>query len=235
LRSKWYLRSTKRKKKRGDEVRGISYLKLWVWAVSIMLLMFPLYSAKAALVFDIGYKFNGDGTMYNPGPWMNITFVDVSPGVVDMTITNVGLAGGEKVKSVYLNLDPNLNPALLAFSDPTITGNVEVDSISKGIDSYQANGDGLYDILIEFNTDGPNKAFNGGEAVEYTISLSGLTASSFDFVSAEDGGVGQYKVATHINSPSDVDGTSVWATIPEPATIALLGLGAIALLRKHRT
>jgi hypothetical protein len=204
-----------------------------LWGTIILFLALPLCTAQAALNFDLGYKFNGDGTMYNPGPWMNITFVDVSPGVVDMTITNVGLAGGEKVAGVYLNLDPLLDPTLLSFSDPIITGNVEILSISKGTDLYKANGDGYYDILIEFDENGPSKNFGAGEAVEYTISLASLSASSFDFVSAQDGGEGQYYVATHFKSPSDITGTSVWAT-PEPATICLLGLGALSLLRKRK-
>jgi hypothetical protein len=217
-------------------MRRAHQLQFTCAAFVIMSLVFPLCSAQAALTFDMGFQFNGDGTMYGAGPWLNITLVDVSADTVDLTISAVGLMGSEKVAGVYLNLDPLLNPALLAFSAPTKTGNLEDPTISHAVaDSYKADGDGLYDILIEFNEDGPAKAFNGGDAVKYTISLTSLLASSFDFESADAPGMetGPFKVATHFKSPGDVSGTSVWAT-PEPATICLLGLGALSLLKKRK-
>jgi hypothetical protein len=171
----------------------------------------------------------------NPPPWLNATFDDGgSAGTVDLTITALGLTAGEKVAGVYFNLDPVLNPALLAFSAPTKTGTFENPTISKGLNGFKADGDGFYDILIAFNNDGATKAFNGGEAVKYTITLASLTANSFDFVSAPDGGEGEYKTAAHLQSLGTC-GNSAWVTTPEPATICLLGLGALSLLRRKRS
>jgi hypothetical protein len=199
-----------------------------------MLLMFPLYSAQAALVFNIGYKFNGDGTMYGPAPWLKVQFDDISVNTVQLTISAIGLLNGEKVDNLYLNLDPALNPTQLVFSNMVKTGTFEDPNISKGTNCYKADGDGYYDILIAFDQDGLTKAFNGGESVKYTITLASLTANSFDFVSAPGGGMGEYKIATHILAPGGVTSQSVWATIPEPATIALLGLGILTLVRKRK-
>ena len=204
-------------------------------------------TVQAALVsFDMSVIYSGTGVPMNPPPWLNATFVDVSPSHVDLTISAVGLTGGEKVEGVYFNLAPALNPAQLAFSAPTKTGafanpTISHGSISKPYDQYKADGDGKYDILIAFNTDGLTNAFNGGEAVKYTITLASLTANSFDFISAPGGGAGEYKTAAHLQALQGLQalgcptGDSAWVTTPEPATMALLGLGALSLLQRKRS
>jgi hypothetical protein len=190
--------------------------------------------AQASLNFSVGTKFNGDGTTYGSGPWVNISIVDVAAGQVDLTITAVGLSGGEKIGELFLNLDPLLSPANLVFSGLTKTGSFTDPTITTGINNQKADGDGYYDIQLLFDPDGPDRAFNGGEAVKYTVTCPSLMASSFNFLSAppDGGGTGPFYTVVDIRSPSDVSGTTVWATIPEPATMLLLGFGALALRRK---
>jgi hypothetical protein len=201
---------------------------------AIASVLFPLCSAQASLNLNLGTKFNGDGTMYNPGPWVTVSVADVAAGQVDLTISTVGLSGGEKVGGLYLNLDPALNPADLAFSAATMTGSFEEPTRATGYNNQKADGDGYYDIQFTFNPDGPSKAFNGSESLKYTISLAGLSASSFNFLSGppDGGGTGPFLAVVDLRSPSDVSGTTVWATTPEPTTIVLLGLGAFALRRR---
>jgi hypothetical protein len=196
-------------------------------------------STQAGMVsFNMGAMFSWTGTPTYAPPWLNAKFVDVSPGQVELTISAIGLGLGEKIDGVYLNLDPVLNPFQLAFSAPTKTGTFANPIISHGTsskpyDQYKADGDGKYDILIAFDTTTAG-AFNGGEAVKYTITLASLTANSFDFLSKPAGGNGPFVTAAHILDTGGVSGTSAWVTTPEPATICILGLGALSLLRRRR-
>ncbi|MGA2323295.1 MAG: PEP-CTERM sorting domain-containing protein [Sedimentisphaerales bacterium] len=206
------------------------------FAAIAALSVIPVSNVQATIVsLNMGVIFTGDGVPTNPAPWLKATFDDGgSSGSVVLTITAVGLTGGEKVNEVLFNLDPALNPALLAFSAPTKTGSFEDPDISKGVDSFKADGDGYYDILIAFNTDGMMDAFNGGESVKYTITLASLTANSFDFVSAPGGGTGQYITAAQLQALG-TSGNSAWVTTPEPATLSLLAVGAAALLRRRKS
>ena len=208
--------------------------------VSILFLVFPVCSLQATVVsWDIGLIFIGTGVPTNPAPWLNATFNDGgSAGTVDLKITAFGLTANERVGGVYFNLDTALNPTQLVFSAPIKTGTFDDPAISKGVDGYKADGDGYYDVLIKFDEDGVNRAFNGGEAVEYTITLASLTANSFDFVSAPGGGTGQYVTAAHLQSlGTTLD--SAWATntppaIPEPATLSLLVIGGLFLGKRKK-
>ena len=210
-------------------------VKIFLCFLVVILCICSVPASATILSFDITFIFDGLGVPTNPSPWVNATFDDGgSPGTVDLTISALGLDGdNEKVAGIYFNLDPSLNPALLVFSDPIKTGAFDNPVINKGINGYKADGDGYYDILINFGSGGTVKAFNGGETVKYTITLASLTANSFDFLSAPAGGKGPYQTAAHIQSLGATD-EAAWVTTPEPATIGLLSIGALSLLRRRK-
>ena len=135
------------------------------------------------------------------------------------------------------NLDPVFDVGNLVFSDPPTKVGVFTDpTINTGVNVFQADGDGFFDIQILFdNTDGADYRFGVGESVAYTIiSTDAITASSFVFLSeADGGGQGMYPVAAKIGDigPSDESG---WISVPEPAALSLIALGGLVLMRRRR-
>jgi len=59
------------------------------------------------------------------------------------------LVDSEKIFDWYFNFDPTLDPTLLTFAPVDNSASVP-NSITTGVNFYQADGDGLYDIVFNF-------------------------------------------------------------------------------------
>ncbi len=147
-----------------------------------------------------------------------------------------GLVGSEKVTGWYFNVDPTLTSLAIDY----VSGQV-ASATDHTQNDHKADGDGKYDILFEFPTSGD--VFGAGETSVWKFTATGLTANSFDFLSAPAGGHGPFLVAAHVQSIG-TSGGSGWITgekadsaVPEPTTMALVaaGISAFAMKRKRFT
>jgi hypothetical protein len=183
-----------------------------------------------------------------PTPYATAVFDDGgSPGSVTLTVDVAATVGGADITDLYYNLDPTLDPTSLLIVRSGGDGPVAGFPILTGVDAFQADGDGMYDILMDLPPPPGNNAnlFNAGETLIFTITGIGtLEAADFNFLSAPSpgpGGAGPFASVARFQStgPNGRDSDFVGADpvdpiIPEPSTLILLSLGSLALVARRR-
>jgi hypothetical protein len=191
----------------------------------------------AVITFDYNFEFSGASSPSGPAPWLTATFDDFGgSGTVRVTMSTSGLTGSEFVDGSggtggwFFNLNPTLDPTALTFT--FVSGN-DANTILTGTDAFMADGDGNYDIRFGW-TAPPASRLAAGQTSVYDITLAGLVATDFNFLSAPGGGAGAFLSAVHVQGIGPGGTESGWVApvaqlqpIPEPATLSLLGLGAL--------
>jgi hypothetical protein len=151
--------------------------------------------AHADLALGFGSTFSGTSPS-GTAPWLTATFHSLATNNVQLTLASDLQSSTEFISSVFINLDPALgNPApSLVIAENSGVG---FSVITFGTDCCKADGDGLYDLEIDFPTSAGSRFHQGSTAV-FTFTLPGLTENSFDFLSTPAGGSGPFLAAAHI-------------------------------------
>jgi hypothetical protein len=208
-----------------------------VWSI----LLLSTGVGATTLTFGLGTPFSGAHQPAGTAPWITATFDDSfgDANTVRLTLSATNLVSDESVSDWFFNFDPSLVPTLLTF---TVVDNSAAvpNAINTGVDSFRADGDGMYDILFDLPPPpGSMPArFSAGETIVYDIVyVSPITVATFDFLSAMGGGQSSFHTAAHIEGigPSG-DGSGWVGHAPEPSTALLLafGLVGIAVGRRRR-
>ena len=194
----------------------------------------PALARAGDVVYQFGNIITGTAPA-GPAPWVDALFEDVTPGTVRLTISNVGLTGSETEDMVYFNLNPSLVPTSLSFTYVGSSGSFDLPAISGSANAYKADGDGYFDIMFAFSTDGQDHRFRAGQSVTYLISdIPTLTVADFGYLSFDGGGAGQFYTAAHIQQIggqySGWLGSSVGTLVSEPSsTVFCLLAGSLVL------
>lgn len=206
-------------------------------ALALVLTCTIVTSANAnTLTFGLSVEYSGGIAPNGPIPWITAEFDDGgTPGSVDLYLEATNLVDVELVFVWMFNLDPLLDPTDLVFSDPIKTGQFNTPAIHLGTNAYQADGDGMFDISVEFNnSDQTARRFGAGDAALYTITgIPTLTASSFNFVGWHVGGQGDFVTAAQVGGIGSQD-ESGWITVPEPTSLSALVLIGLAVACRRR-
>jgi hypothetical protein len=153
-----------------NPVRNLRSISVWLLFEAVIAILGGGQSRadQFTLNFDPTSTFSGD----TPNGSLSVTFTDVAGGV--QIVMNSNLVGNENLdpnKALYLNLDPSkaslLSTLSLSGLQASSGGFTDVASLGKGVNAFKADGDGSYDMLLNW---GPSvKALHGGESQTYTI------------------------------------------------------------------
>jgi energy-coupling factor transporter transmembrane protein EcfT len=216
-----------------------------VVAVALMFVVAMTLPAKADLTYYFG-DYNMFGTppvgVAPTGTWATATFIDVTPGNVQLTLNVGNLTSTEDIREFYFNYSGTLSG--LTWSEVPTT--LATSTISTGSNAYRPDGDGWYDILVGFSGGDDSHKLQAGESIVYNISGTGLTAASFYQLSAQGTNGSAYYAAAKLtgipcsntSDPNCQEGTtSSWSSgtttgtpiVPEPISSTLFVVGGTLL------
>jgi hypothetical protein len=183
-------------------------------------------SASAAIVFEFGTIVEGapmGGPMY-----ARLTITDAGVDTVSLVLENTATlpdAAGQAIQRLHLNVDPFIMGLVISSADEHFEGfNYTQDG--------QNDAGSMFDLKINLDVAPPSDRFLPGETMTMTATATGLTEGHFANLSA---GVPRQAMIHIISIPPDGEGSAkVTTPVPEPASVAALGLGALALLRRRR-
>jgi hypothetical protein len=183
----------------------------------------------AAMQFKFDHTFDGMAPT-GKGPWISATFQDVSPGIVDLTVSDISLTKGEFLGALDFNLDPLLNANQLKFQVVSETPGFANPSILEGADIFKGDIGGCYDIQLGFCLLSGAR-FGAGDSITYQITgIPQLDADSFDFLSKSTKGSKSFLAAAEIQGMCDTPGwvnpSQGVSPVPEPSSFALVAIGA---------
>lgn len=187
-------------------------------------LLTGLAAASQALTFDFGFVVTGSGNA-TPQPALRATITQNGLNSVNISIKNLAISGNQTVKTLYLNMDP-FQLATVSNVGPSI------DGISLASNGFNDAGYS-FDVKVEFNTSGGGRLAPQA-TTSFDLAGTGLLESHFNALTpSTNGNPPQLLAMAHIISTPNGESVKLGA-VPEPATMAGLAVGALALVRRRR-
>lgn len=196
-----------------------------------------LQASAATYNYNFSNEFSGGTAPAGSAPWASLSFTDVAGGV-EMELRLNAWTGFVSEFDINYGGNPGTNSALTPLGFIFQSGQV-AGSIAKSADSYQADGDGKFDIRFSFPSANNPARLAGGESVKYLITGSS-GANLFNNTSLTGGGNGTWYAALHVQGLPTGSGSG-WlgatAPVPEPETYGMIlaGFGLLGLMSRRKS
>ena len=171
-----------------------------------------------------------DGYMPGGTDVATLTIEDWGADTVKFTLLHgSGSTSGQFITDLWFNLDP-----YVAVTQADKTPLALFDNFYAGEDG-QPNAMLYFDLRQTF-VHNASERFDPGESISFTLSGSGLNAADFMAFAAHDpAGWDNVIAMIHIQGVGEGGlNSGKLAVVPEPASLAVIGLGLAALIRRRR-